>query len=258
MRIEDYVFPLSLDILLGETLHLAPSNQRLKKLVKQKKQYKLVLFDMDGTLLNGRTIYVFAEKKGFSNQLSTILKSSNQPYEKSIEIAKLLKGIQYQELLDIFRKIPLQDHVEAIISSLRENHIKTALVTDGYQRFANDLKRRLGIDYAFGNRLSIVNNLVTGDLLYPNRALQKNSDGNIYSINKQSILDFLCLTLDISAKEVIAVGDSSVDNDMLEFAGMGIAYKAPRDVQDHADIVTDDLRVILNYIGGSANGYETG
>jgi phosphoserine phosphatase SerB len=226
--------------------------------MKQKKQYKLVIFDMDGTVLNGRTIYVFAEKKGFINKLSAILDSSKQPYEKSIEIAKLLNGMQYQELLDIFKKIPLQEHVETVISYLREKQIKTALVTDGYQRFANDLKRRLGLDYAFGNRLSIVNQRVTGDLLYSNRLLQPSSDGYIYSINKRSVLDFLCMTLDISNNEVIAVGDAPVDIDMLEAAGVGIAYKAPMDVQNHANVATDDLREILHHFGGGLNGYETG
>jgi len=213
---------------------------------------------MDGTLLNGRTIFIFAEKKGFSNKLSSIILNTKEPYEKSIEIAKLLQGIRYQDLLEIFRKIPLQEHVEQIISVLREKQIKTVLVTDGYQRFANDLKRRLGLDYAFGNRLSIVNQLVTGDLLFPNRTLQRNSDGYIYSINKRSVLDFLCMTLDISPNEVIAVGDAAVDIDMIIAAGLGIAFKAPIDVQNHADIATDDLRVILNYVGGGLDGYETG
>jgi phosphoserine phosphatase len=203
---------------------------------------------MDGTLLNGRTIFVFAEKKGFIRQLSTILDSAQEPYEKSIQIAKLLKGLSYEELLDIFRKIPLQEHVDMIISSLRENKIKIALVTDGYQRFANDLKKHLGLNYAFANRLTINNQVITGDLFYQNRVLQRNSDGKIYSIHKKSVLEFLCMTLDITPDNVIAIGDGLVDIDMLESAGLGIAYKAPIDVQNHADIVTDDLRVILNYI----------
>jgi len=215
-----------------------------------KQKFKLVLFDMDGTLLNGRTICVFAEKKGFADQLSAILFNTKEPYEKSIEIAKLLQGIPYQELLDIFRKIPLQEHIETIIPRLREKQIKTALVTDGYQRFANDLKKRLGLDYAFANRLTIKNQLVTGDLLFQNGSLQRSKNGKIYSINKRSVLDFLCMTLDITPNEVIAIGDGPVDIDMVEAAGLGIAYRAPPDVQSHADIATDDLRLIIKYIEG--------
>jgi len=217
-------------------------------MAKQKQQYKLILFDMDGTLLNGRTIYVFAEKKGFTDQLSTILNNAKEPYQKSIEIAKLLQGLAYQELLDIFRKIPLQEHVDSIIPFLRKNKIKTAIVTDGYQRFANDLKKRLGLDYAFANRLMINNPVVTGDFFFQNQVLQPNSDGKIYSICKRSVLEFLCMTLDINPKEVIAIGDGLVDIDMIESAGLGIAYKAPIEVQSHADIVTDDLRILLRYV----------
>jgi HAD superfamily phosphoserine phosphatase-like hydrolase len=224
------------------------NRNRGKILVKQKQQYKLILFDMDGILLEGKTINIFAEKKGFTDQLSAILLNTKEPYEKSIEIAKLLRGRIYQELLDIFREIPLQEHVEAVISSLREKQIKTALVTDGYQRFAYDLKKRLSLDYAFANRLTIENHFVTGDLLFQNQALLRNDNGKIYSICKRSVLDFLCTTMDITPNEVIAVGNAPVDIDLLEYVGLGIAYRAPPDVRCHADIVIDDLRLILDYI----------
>ena len=213
-----------------------------------KQTYKLVLFDMDGTLLNGRTIFVFAEKKGFTNQLSAILGSTKEPYEKSLEIAKLLKGMHYQELLEIFRKIPLQQHVETVISKLQDKHIKTAVVTDGYQRFANDLKKRLGLDYAFANRLMANTKVVSGDLLFQNKELKRSSNGKIYSLDKHAVLDFLCMILDIPTQEVIAVGDGFVDIDMIKAAGLGVAYRAPPEVQTHADVITDDLRFILPYI----------
>jgi len=174
-------------------------------MLKNTQQYRLVLFDMDGTLLSGRTIYVIAEKKGFTDQLSTILNNTTEPYEKSIEIAKLLKGIPYQEVLEIFKKIPFQEHVDSIIYFLRKNKIKTALVTDGYQSFANDIKKRLGLDYAFGNRLTINNQAITGDIFFQNQVLQRSSNGKIYSICKRSVLNFLYMTMHNTKNEVIAI-----------------------------------------------------
>ena len=56
------------------------------------------------------------------------------------------------------------------------------------------------------------------------------------------------MILDITPDNIIAVGDGLVDIDMLEHAGLGIAYRAPEEVRNHADICTDDLRVILQYI----------
>ena len=210
--------------------------------------YKLILFDMDGTLLNGRSIYFFVEKKGLHNQLSAILNGTEEPYKKSIQIAQLLKGISHQELLDIFKKIPLQDHVETIMPVIREKQIKTAIVTDGYQLFANNLKKRLGLNYAFANRLIINNKIITGDIVFQNGALKRSSNGKIYSIDKRSVLDFLCMTLDISPKETIAIGDGFVDIDMIKAAGLGIAYRAPPEVQNHADVAIDDLSLILQYL----------
>lgn len=210
--------------------------------------YKLILFDMDGTLLNGRSIYFFVEKKGLHNQLSAILNGTEEPYKKSIQIAQLLKGISHQELLDIFKKIPLQDHVETIMPVIREKQIKTAIVTDGYQFFANNLKKRLGLNYAFANRLIINNKIITGDIVFQNGALKRSSNGKIYSIDKRSVLDFLCMTLDISPKETIAIGDGFVDIDMIKAAGLGIAYRAPPEVQNYADVAIDDLSLILQYL----------
>ena len=70
-------------------------------------KFKLIIFDMDGTLLDGRSICIFAEKKGFKGKLLHSLLSDKEPYEKSIEIAQFLKGTSSIELLEIFRKIPL-------------------------------------------------------------------------------------------------------------------------------------------------------
>jgi len=55
--------------------------------------YKLIIFDMDGTLLAGRTIYVLAGALGFEGQLHDIMTSDMQKYKKTREIAGLLKGL---------------------------------------------------------------------------------------------------------------------------------------------------------------------
>lgn len=212
-------------------------------------KFKLVLFDMDGTLLKGRTIFVFAEKKGFTEQLLKIVHSNLKSYEKSIEIVKLLKGMNRKELLDIFRDISFQEHVVTVIEELKKREIKTAIVTNSYQFVADDLRDRLGVDYAFANNLIFDKDVVTGELIINNNDLTERFDGcKIHSICKECILDHLCKMLDVTQEEVIAVGDSAIDVCMLQKAGLGVAFKASEDVQRHADISTDDISVILSYI----------
>ena len=88
-------------------------------------KFKLVIFDMDGTLLKGRTIFIFAEKKGFTDKLLRLIHNSNKKfYERSIDIAKLSKGLKSEELLEIFKKIPLQENVETVVEELKKGESK--------------------------------------------------------------------------------------------------------------------------------------
>jgi len=213
-------------------------------------KFKLVIFDMDGTLLKERSIFVFAEKLGFTDDLTKLIHSSNKEfYQKSIEIAKSLRGINSKELLEIFREIPLNNQVEKVIQEIKKQCIKTAIITDSYQFLADNLKDRLGIDYAFANNLILDKDIVTGELIIHNKELTKEFIGNkIYSICKSCVLDQLCEKLDIKSDEVMAVGDGKVDICMLKKAGLGIAFNAPEEVQKHADICINDMSKILNYI----------
>ena len=212
--------------------------------------YKLAMFDMDGTLIKGRGIFIIAEKLGFIEELMKKFKyKGNDFYKKSIEIATLTKGYTKKEFLEIFRKIPLQDHVETIVDEIKKRKIVTAIATDSYQFLADDLKYRLGFDYAFANNLIINEDIITGELEIRNKNLEKDfPSGRIYSICKSCVLEQLCNNLEISIGETIAVGDGIVDSGMIKKAGLGIAFNAPEYVSTHADIVTNDLSVILDYI----------
>ena len=206
------------------------------------------MFDMDGTLIDGRSIFVFSEKKGFKDKLLRSLQSDKEPYEKSIEIAQFLHGASSIELLEIFRKIPLHNNVEKVAQKLREKNVKTAVVTDSYQFIADDLKKRLHFDYAFANNLIIEQGIVTGKININNSNLKRCETGVIYSICKGLVLDQLYTMLNITPAEVIAVGDGVVDIGMIKKAGLGIAYNASEQVQKNADIITNDLAVVLDYI----------
>jgi phosphoserine phosphatase len=208
------------------------------------------MFDMDGTLIQERGIFVIAERMGFKDELiKKIRDNSIDFYERSIDIAKLSKGYKKEELLEIFRKIKLSENVVTVLNELKKQNIKTAIATDSYKFLADDLKTRLKIDYTFANDLVINDGIITGELKIHNKELTQDFfSGKIYSICKSCALENICKELDLSIDETIAVGDGKVDIGMIKKAGLGIAYNAPEEVQKNADIITNDLRVILDYI----------
>ena len=204
---------------------------------------------MDNTLLKDLVISVVASQKGFTKKLDALLESSIVSHEKNKEIALLMKGMKSSELLKIFRTIPIQDHAEDVIFALKKKGIRTGIATNSYLYLAEDLRGRLGIDDVYGNTLVVKKEVITGELLLHNTSLEKKFDGcRMHPICKRSIVDRICETNKISPGEVIAVGDGRIDICMLETAGLGIAFNASFEVQQHADISTNDLRVILKYI----------
>lgn len=203
---------------------------------------------MDGTLIKDRSIFVFSEVLDFKEKLLLSLKSNKQPYEKSIDIAQFLKGIHVKRCLEIFDTIPLQPHVQCIANTLKKKKITTAIATDSYLFLANHLQQRLHFDYAYANNLIINENIISGSIEIHNKNHIRCDTGQIYSICKENVLENLCKKLHITSDQVIAVGDGLVDIGMIKKAGLGIAFNAPKEVENHADLVTNDLRDITRYL----------
>ncbi|MFO7677587.1 MAG: HAD family phosphatase [Thermoplasmatota archaeon] len=208
----------------------------------------MVIFDMDGTLIKDRSIFILSEKLSFKQKLLSSIKNNKQPYEKTIEIAQFLKGIDHRKCIKIFQSIPMHQNIDHLIKIIKEKKITTAIATDSYQFLANDLKQRLHVDYAYANNLIIQENIITGNIEIHNKNLKRCDNGKIYSICKEDVLEQLCTDLHIKAENVIAIGDGLVDIGMIKKAGLGIAFNAPEEVQRHADICVNDFNTISNYI----------
>ena len=212
--------------------------------------YKLIVLDMDGTLLCDRTIYALAEELGFEENLNNIITSNLQGFEKTIEIAKLLRGLSVKRFLEVFDKIPLRAGVQKVITAAKEAGIVTVIATDGYQMAANRLAKRLGVDRTFANELELMEGEITGRIRLNNYRLEQHMAGcKIHSVCKRDILHKLCDELGITTAETVAVGDSSNDKCMIEDSGFGFAFESSTEIKEFADIIlNDDLSKILDYI----------
>jgi phosphoserine phosphatase len=105
---------------------------------------------------------------------------------------------------------------EQLIGTLKMLGYKTAILSGGFNFFAQHLQRRFGIDYVFANDLDIVDGVVSGEVRTP----------IVDGARKAELLRQIAGQENISLDQVVAVGDGANDLPMLRIAGMGIAFRA--------------------------------
>ena len=181
--------------------------------------------DMDGTILKERTVDVLVKHYNIEEKLREIdTKYRNlKEYKKSEKIATFLKGFKSVEMLDVFRKIPLNDGIKEIIDFLLNRDYLVAIVTNSYTFLANDLAKRIGINNIFGNELEIKNGFVTGKILMPLNWADK--DCQCHSICKITIVKEFAERNKIPQSRILAIGDSGNDYCMLKYAQIAVAYR---------------------------------
>ncbi len=210
---------------------------------------KLFAFDMDGTLLEGRTILYLAKAFGFYDDAVRIIESDIPKKEISQSLAAHLAGVRVEDFIDVVEKIPLMKGASETVSAIRSMGHKTAIITDSYTLAAEHFKRMLGMDDAVGNRLEVLNGKITGELHMPLNCMTPEAC-NHPSICKKETLKSLCNKYNLKLSGTIAIGDNLVDGCMLKAAGLGIAFD-PKDksLEDQADVVIreKDLREVLKF-----------
>lgn len=206
---------------------------------------RLVVFDMDSTLITIEVIDELAKARGVGDQVVKITESAmrgeldfKQSFTKRLA---LLNGLEESKVKAIGDSLPLTDGAERLIATLKKLGYKTAIISGGFSYFGSILKKKLGIDYVFANELEIVNGIVTG-----------NVKGEIVDGQRKSaLLKEIAAKENISLEQVIAVGDGANDLPMISLAGLGIAFNAKPVVRQTAkqSISTLGLDGILYLIG---------
>jgi phosphoserine phosphatase SerB len=217
---------------------------------KQAAEPKLIVFDMDGTLIAERFIFQLAHRFGFEDKLKEIIARRVPEYKKTRDIASLLKGISTQEIVDTFDRIPLSPGAETTVAALKkEGHI-LAIISDSYTIITERLKKRLGFDYTIANELVVKGGRATGEVEMPLNWPDNKEKCLKHAICKLNSMLSLAQKTGIPPVRTVAVGDNLADICMLKQAGLGIAFNPKaRAVERSADIsVRGDLAGILPLI----------
>jgi phosphoserine phosphatase len=210
-----------------------------------KKRKKVIVFDMDSTIVDGEIIDEMARLAGVGKKVAAITEKGMRgkiDYAQSLRTrVSFLKGLNIKSLSLLARTIKLSKGSEELILALKEMGFRIGLISGGFSYFTDILKKRLGFDYAFGNELEIKNGRLTGRI-----------KGKIIDAERKAqIMDEICRKEGITRDEVVAVGDGSNDRIMVANAGLGIAFNAKEILKKVADgtITRDHMKGVLYCLG---------
>ncbi|MDC0983758.1 phosphoserine phosphatase SerB [Candidatus Thioglobus sp.] len=198
---------------------------------------KLMVSDMDSTLISIETIDEIAKEVGLSNEVSQITEEAMQGHLDFSESFKkrlsILKGSRTESFNKVYEnKLKLNPGARELVNFFKSNNIKTALVSGGINYFADKVKKQLGIDTFRANEVEINNEALTGRVV-----------GYIIDAKaKAKYTSELCEHYQLDPNQVIAIGDGANDLEMMKLAGLSVAYHGKPILKKNCDI-------LINYGG---------
>jgi phosphoserine phosphatase len=210
---------------------------------------RLIVFDMDSTLIQNEVIVEMAKVHGVGDEVHQITEDAMNgiyDFDQSLkERVKLLKGMQVSKLDEILSQIKLTPGVKDFIKTVKKLGYKIAIISGGFNFFANHFKESLGLDYAFSNELEISEGALTGQV----------KGGIVNAEKKAMLLDMIAQSEGIDLQQVVAIGDGANDLQMLAKAGLGIAFHAKEIVKKSAKqhMSHGPMTTVLYFLGIPGN-----
>lgn len=189
----------------------------------------LIVIDVDSTLIQDEVIDLIADEAGCGAEVAAVTQRAMAGQldftESLVERVKLLAGLDVSALDVVREKVRMTPGARTFIGTLQRMGYKTAIVSGGFTAVTDRLAADLGIDHAVANRLEVSDGKLTG------RVIGKIIDRK----GKADELERIAAEEGIPLDQVVAVGDGANDLDMLNAAGLGVAFNAKAVVQEAAD-----------------------
>ncbi len=218
---------------LREQLLVASQSFRMDIAVQpeglQRRAKRLVVLDVDSTLIENEVIDLLAEEAGRVEEVRAVTEramAGELDFESALrERVRVLRGLDRAALDRVAGRITLTRGARTFVRTLQRLGYEIALVSGGFEFFVAALGSELGIEATFANRLEVDDQIITGELVGP----------IIDRAGKAEVLRRVAADRRIPVEQTVAVGDGANDLEMLAAAGLGIAFNAKPLVKEAAD-----------------------
>ncbi|MBO0809742.1 MAG: phosphoserine phosphatase SerB [Actinobacteria bacterium] len=213
---------------------------------------RLVVMDVDSTLIDGEVIDLLAARAGCTEQVAKVTAATMRgdlDFAASLrERVALLAGLDEQVLAEVRQELRLARGARTLIRTLRRLGYRCGIVSGGFTQITDGLVAGLGLDYAAANTLEITGGKLTGRLSGP----------VIDRSGKAEALRRFAAQAGVPLSQTVAIGDGANDLDMIATAGLGVAFNAKQVVRDAADasVSVPYLDTVLYLLGISRDEVE--
>jgi len=183
--------------------------------------YRMVVFDLDGTLTRERSIWEYVHKKlgkwyGFAENYQKQFLAGEISYDEFCEHdAQVWKGMRVEELIEIAKTVPFHPGVDELIHFVKQKGLKLSLVSSGLSILSNWVHERYGFDHSISN-----------DLLHEDGILTGKVNIQVYYDQKAEWVKRILKEFGVKPEESMAIGDSVGDLEMFRMVGFSIAFNS--------------------------------
>ncbi|MCT2588000.1 phosphoserine phosphatase SerB [Actinophytocola gossypii] len=206
---------------------------------------RLVVFDVDSTLIQGEVIEMLAERAGCGDKVREVTEAAMRGEldfaESLVRRVACLEGLSASVLDEVADSLELMPGARTTIRTLKRLGFRTGVVSGGFTTIIDRLAEDLGLDFSLANDLEIVDGTITGRVL-----------GDIVDrAGKATALRRFAASFDVPLAQCVAIGDGANDIDMLSTAGLGVAFNAKPALREVADTALSHpyLDVVLFVLG---------
>ncbi|OEU98402.1 MULTISPECIES: phosphoserine phosphatase SerB [Streptomyces] len=211
----------------------------------QRRAQRLVVMDVDSTLIQDEVIELFAAHAGCAEQVAEVTARAMRgelDFEQSLHArVELLAGLDASVVDRVREAVQLTPGARTLIRTLKRLGYQVGVVSGGFTQVTDALQEELGLDFASANTLEIVDGKLTGRVT-----------GEIVDrAGKARLLRRFADEAGVPLAQTVAIGDGANDLDMLNTAGLGVAFNAKPLVREaaHAAVNVPFLDTVLYLLG---------